>query len=95
MTTLMTMSDFDQILPVTDVKRDLLALVKRIGELQQSIGITKKGRPAAVLLSIEEYDGLLETIEILSDPKTVRKISLALKELEAGKTLSDKEVWGL
>ena len=91
---LLFMSDFDQILPITDVKRDLLSLVKRIHDLRSSIAITRKGKPAAVLMSVDEYEGLLETIEILSDKKLMRIIRKSKKELDAGKFISHREVWG-
>lgn len=88
------MGDFDQILPVTDVKRNLLPLIKKVQKLQESIAITRNGRPAAVLLSLDEYEGLLETIEILSDTKLVKILRKSRKELDRGKWFSHREVWG-
>jgi prevent-host-death family protein len=88
------MGDFDQILPVTDVKRDLLPLIKKVQKLKESIAITRNGRPTAVLLSMEEYEGLLETIEILSDPRLLKTLRKSRKELDAGKFVSHREVWG-
>lgn len=88
------MGDFDQILPVTEVKRELLPLIKKIQRLQESIAITRNGRPAAVLLSMDEYEGLLETIEILSDPGTLKLLRKSKKELDRGKLVTHREVWG-
>jgi len=36
-------------------------------------------------MSIAEYESLLETLEILSDPELIRAIQLSEKELKAGK----------
>lgn len=88
------MGDFDQILPITDVKRGLLPLVKKIQRLQESIAITRNGKPAAVLLSLGEYEGLLETIEILSDPSLVKFLRRSRKELDRGRWIPHREVWG-
>lgn len=88
------MGDFDEILPITEVKRNLLPLIKKIQKLNESIAITRNGRAAAVLLSIEEYEGLLETLEILSDPDLVKFLRKSKKQAEAGKWLSHEEVWG-
>lgn len=88
------MSEFGEILPITDVKRDLLPLVKKIQKLQESVAITRNGRPAAVLLSMEEYEGLLETIEILSDPRLLKTLRRSRRELDAGQFISHREVWG-
>lgn len=87
------MSDFDQILPVTDVKRDLLSLIKKVQRLNEAIAITRNGRPTAVLLSLDEYEGLLETIEILSDSETLKTVRKSRKELDAGRFVSHREVW--
>lgn len=46
--------------------------------------LTEKGRPKAVVLSYEEYDSLLENLEILGDPKALAKIKKAEEEFEKG-----------
>jgi antitoxin YefM len=46
--------------------------------------ITRRGRAEAVLLSSEEFDGLLETLEILSARAQVRRLVEADEELSAG-----------
>ena len=88
------MSEFDQILPISEVKRELLPLIKKIQKLGESIAITRNGRAAAVLLSIEEYEGLLETLEILSDARLVKRLRQSRKEAQAGRFFTHREVWG-
>lgn len=88
------MIDFDKILTVTDAKRDLLGLVKKAHELSESIAITKNGIPSAVLIGMDEYEGLMETLEILGDSSAVKSIKKSLLQLENGKTVSHEEVWG-
>lgn len=88
------MKDVDKIMTVTDAKRDLLHLVKDAEEYQEVFAITRKGLPAAVLMSIDDYEGLLETLEILSDPKAMASIKKSLRQLDKGQTLSHEEVWG-
>ena len=41
-----------------------------------------------VLISPEDYEGLLETIEILSDKTAAKKIRKSRREARAGKTVS-------
>lgn len=88
------MKDFDRILTVTDAKKNLPDLVKRVQEYGESTAITRNGYPAAVLLSLEEYEGLIETLEILGDAATLKAIRKSLAELERGKTVTEKELWG-
>ena len=50
--------------------------------------VTRRGQPVMVLVSPEDYEGLLETIEILSDKSATRRIRKSWKEARAGKTTS-------
>ncbi|MFH1202242.1 MAG: type II toxin-antitoxin system Phd/YefM family antitoxin [Candidatus Omnitrophota bacterium] len=54
--------------------------------------ITKRGKPIAIMLSPDDYEGFLETIEILSDKESARRIKQAKKEIKAGKTVSLEEL---
>lgn len=87
------MNDFDKILPVTEVKRELLVHVKNIEKRGESIAITRNGHPAAVLLSLDDYEGLLETVEILSDKKLLKSLRKSRRELETGKLIPHEKVW--
>ena len=53
------------ILPVTTVKRNLLKLLRKVESDGDTLIITREGKAAGVLLSPEEYEGLMETLEIL------------------------------
>lgn len=83
----------DKILPVTQVKRELMQLLKNLGHSGGVVAITKDGKATGVLMSAEEYEGLLETIEILHDQGLLRSLTRALKEERGGKTHSHKEVF--
>lgn len=43
--------------------------------------VTRNGKPAAVLVPIDEYEALEETAEILSDAGTLAAIDASLAEL--------------
>jgi len=53
--------------------------------------LTIKSDKPMVLIPIEEYESLMETVEILSNPSLVRDIKQGLKDIEEGRTkkLSD------
>ena len=44
------------IMPVTDLRQDAAAALKRVRTSKQPVVITQRGRAAAVLLSIEAYE---------------------------------------
>jgi len=50
--------------------------------------ITKRGRPEAVIMSVDDYDSILETLEIQSDKQLMRRIKQAEKEFKSGKGVS-------
>lgn len=87
------MADFDHILPITTVKQRLLELMQQLEAGDGAIAITKNGVATGVLLSMAEYEGLLETLEILSDRAVMKKLAKSRREAAAGKFLTVDEVF--
>jgi antitoxin YefM len=75
-------------LPLADVKNRLSEVVDRVQREHGRVVITKHGRPAAVVVSIEDLESLEETLEILSDPTLLAAIRDA--ELERTNGLTKK-----
>lgn len=69
---------------LTDLRPRLSELLTRAHEDFDRFVITRHGRAEAVLLSSEEFEGLMETLEILSDSKLVKQLIEADEELAAG-----------
>ena len=55
--------------------------------------ITRSGRPVGVLLSLTDYEGLMETLEVLADQDLSKAIEQGLAEAEAGKLVRHEDVW--
>jgi antitoxin YefM len=96
MVTLLVMAISDQV-PLGEVKTRLSELVDRIEREHGRVVITKHGRPAAVLLSIDDLESLEETLEIMSDPDLMARIREARKESATGELspMSKEEVLAL
>jgi len=73
------------VMPVTEAKRRLLELVREAQEQGKVYSLTRKGTPAAVLMSEEEYRSVKETLEILSDPEELRGIMRGRADIAAGR----------
>jgi prevent-host-death family protein len=74
-------------LPVSEAKMKLSKLIDIVGTTDEEIVITKNGRPAAVLVSPEEFEGWKETNAIRSDVALMAEIKKgmsALKKKRAG-----------
>lgn len=50
------MAKVPEIVPITDLRQDSSAVLKRVRSSREPVIITQRGRAAAVLLSVEEYE---------------------------------------
>ena len=63
------------------------SLLKQASELKARFIITKSGKPTAVLLSITDFDDMLEEL----DPEFRRSLGVAAKEYRGGKAVTLRE----
>ena len=70
--------------PVTDFRIHALEAVRRVNQLGGSLVITAKGRPAAVLVSYDEWESMVETIAIKKDPRLMAQIRDSIRYFKAG-----------
>ena len=78
------MQAIQQYVPVTKAKTMLLDMVRKIKNSDDAIVITKNGVPEAVLISMDKFQGLMETLEILSDEKAMKSIRRSIQEADKG-----------
>jgi antitoxin YefM len=81
------MSGLDH-LPLADVKNRLSEVVDRLEREHGRVVITKHGRPAVVMLSVEDLESLEESLEILSNPALLAEIREAQDEVARGKAVA-------
>lgn len=75
-----------QMISVTKAKQRLLELARRSHDLGESFILLKDGEPMSALVPFEEYESLLETLDILEDdPDILAKLKRAEKEMKRGK----------
>ncbi len=78
--------------PVREFRNNLSELLSDVADRRDHVLVTRNGRPAAVLVPIDEYEALEETAEILSDPATVAAIEAGLTELARDETVTLEDV---
>lgn len=66
---------------VRELRSHLADLLDQVADRREHIMVTRRGRPAAVLIPIDEYEALEETAEILSDDGTLAAIRDGLQDL--------------
>ncbi len=69
-------------LSVSEAKMKLSGLIDTVNAADEEIMITKNGRPAAVLVSPEEFESLKETIAVRSDSALMKEIKKGLRALK-------------
>ncbi|MEI6622641.1 MAG: type II toxin-antitoxin system Phd/YefM family antitoxin, partial [Actinomycetes bacterium] len=64
-------------IPLAEARAQLSRLVDQAVRTHERVEVTRKGRRAVVLMSAEDYDSIMETLEILGDADEVRAIATA------------------
>ena len=83
-----------RILPLSEAKARLSQLVADLETNEEELIITRNGRPAAVLISADEFASREETREIQRDPALMREIKRGLRQLAKGQRFTFEEVFG-
>ena len=79
-------------LSLADARANLSKLIESAVTTHERFDVTRNGDRVAVLLSADDYDSLLETVDILSSPDDVAAIRQGLAELDAGEVSSVEDV---
>lgn len=70
----------DKIIPISDLQTKAKQCVDEVRDTDRAIVITKRGRAAAVLVSIEVYEGLVATKDEMSYPDWEERLGTARRE---------------
>ncbi len=74
------------------LRPNLPKVIKEIDSKMTRFIITKRGKPAALIMSIEDYESLLETLDILSNAGLRKKIKAAEEDIKKGNIRSLDEI---
>jgi prevent-host-death family protein len=71
-------------MPLAEVKNRLSEVVDCLEREHGRVVITKHGRPAAVVISVEDLESLEETLDIMDSAALLAEIRESLAELSVG-----------
>jgi prevent-host-death family protein len=74
--------------PVTEAKQRFTEIVKGVEEYFDRYLVTKNGKDAAIVMSAQEYESLLETIDVLASKKEMRALVEATAQSRGRETIS-------
>ena len=83
-------------LPISEVKARLPELVAGVLDREEEVVVTRNGRPAAMLINVDEYARLKDTLDVLSDPDLMRQIRASERYFaRGGKGHAFEDVFGV
>lgn len=88
----MTAEMHEDVAPLADVRAHLSSYVDSAVRTHQRVTITKNGKPAAILMGVSDYESLIETLDILSEPGALEEIRQARQEAAEGKGVPLEQV---
>lgn len=79
-------------LSIADARAQLSRIVESAETTHERFDVTRNGSRVAVLLGADDYDSLVETVDILSQLDEVKLIQAGLDDFEAGAVSSAEDV---
>lgn len=80
-------------LPLATVRDRLSALVDDVARTHETLTITRNGTPAAIVLSVDDYESIMETLALLNDPDDQKRLAEAAQSVAAGDVI-DSDAMG-
>ncbi|MGH3796114.1 MAG: type II toxin-antitoxin system Phd/YefM family antitoxin [Pseudonocardiaceae bacterium] len=81
-----------KVLPLAEVKAHLSALVSEVESQHDQITVTRNGTPAAMVVSVAEWESLQETLAVLGDPQAIADLREAEMSEAADEVYTTDEV---
>jgi len=75
---------------ITEARLNFLNLPEVVEE--EPLAIAKRGRPVMVTMGYDQYESLVETLDILSDQAFSQRLTVSIEQAREGKTKTSAEV---
>lgn len=66
--------DTQTTVPISEARRNIFQITDRVQRSSAHYTLTENGRPKAVIMSVDEFESLMETVAITADPQLMREI---------------------
>jgi len=81
-----------QKIPITEARNKIMKLPDQAAK-HEILAVTRRNKEVMAVMSWELYEGLLETLEVLSDPKLMDDLKKGIEDVKAGRTHSLSEAY--
>ncbi len=72
-------------IPISELQNQTKQIVERVKNTRDTVIITQRGKPAALLVNYEDYEGMVATLEEMSQPDWRERLTEAERDSRAGK----------
>lgn len=69
----------------TDLRKRLAHFMDRATQDHDSILVTRQGSEPVVMIAQSEYEGMMETLHLMSSPANAKRLNESMADAEAGK----------
>jgi prevent-host-death family protein len=76
-----------QKIPITEARNKFMKLLDQSAN-DQVFAVTRRNKEVMAVMSWELYEGLMETLEVLSDPELMKHLRAGIEDIKAGRTHS-------
>lgn len=88
------MIPFKNIIPMSSFKKNLSQYIDQSQNDASPLIITRDGKAAGVFMNADQYESMMETLEILGNKKIMKSLERSKKDIEAGRLYTMEEVFG-
>ena len=81
-----------QKLSITEARKEFMKLPDKTAK-NKILAVTRRNKEVMAVMSWEVYEGLLETLEVLSDPEIMMQLGRAQEDIKAGRTHSISDAY--
>ena len=74
-----------EVITYTDARASLKDVMDRVIHDHVEVVVTRKKREAVVMISLDEYNSIQETLHLQKSPENARRLHAAIAQLDAGK----------
>jgi len=72
------------IISITEARSNIFAIAEQVQKRGSHYAFTENGRPKAVMMSADEYENLMEDLELMNDPKFMARVRNTEKDFAKG-----------
>lgn len=79
-------------LPLSEVKARLSEIAEEVATTHERVQVTRNGRDYVVLLAVEDLESMEATLELLSDPEAMLRVSHSEQDIEEGDVFDEAAI---